>query len=141
MLSDELLNTLATEVPSLALFAVALIIVVRAFLAHIKELTDSSQAFLKSQREAYDMAAKELANASAQAVRDLSAAQNQALTHLSDTMCAQMAKVTEGLNDLTVLSVSHDAFVRASFKERFGLAANERAQRAADAAEVAAVRK
>jgi hypothetical protein len=137
----ELLGTLASELPALVLFSIVIFAMLRAFLQHLKEQSAISQQFIKEQREENNEATRVLAETNAAAVKDLTTAQNVALTRLSDTLCAQVARVSDGLHALTILNVGHDAFVRTSFRERFGPAATEKAQRDAEAAEVDAVRR
>jgi hypothetical protein len=137
----ELLGTLANELPALVLFSIVIFAMLRAFLQHLKEQSAISQAFIKEQREENNDATRALAESNATAVKDLTKVQNEALTHMSDSLCAEVSRVVASLHALTILNVGHDAFVRTSFRERLGAQAADRAQREAEAAEVAAVRK
>ena len=140
-MATEILDKIAGELPALVLFSIVIFAMLRAFLLHLKEQSAISQEFIREQREENNEATRLLAEANATAVRELTASQSQAITHMSDTLCAQIARVTDGLHALTVLNVGHDAFVRTSFRERFGSPVADHAQHAAEAAEVAAVRK
>ena len=140
-MATEILDKIAGELPALVLFSIVIFAMLRAFLLHLKEQSAISQEFIREQREENNEATRLLAEANATAVRELTASQSQAITHMSDTLCAQIARVTDGLHALTILNVGHDAFVRTSFRERFGPQIVDRAEQAAEAAEVAAIRK
>jgi hypothetical protein len=141
MLDNELLQTLAKELPALVLFAGVMFVTIKAFLDYLKSQEADSRQFIKEQREANNQAISQLADKHAAAIRDLMNDQRATIDKWSSSLCADLDKLAAGVHELILIEVGHDAFVRTSFKERFGPATAERAEEAAKAAEVTAMRK
>jgi len=89
------------------------------FLKHLDDSEIRSKTFIKEQREE----------------------NNQALRDLTERMCEQFDHMDKRLDMLTVLDVSHDAFVRTSFGERFGREPMARAEQVAKEAETRYLRE
>jgi hypothetical protein len=104
---------LAIQIPIVVLFAYVMLRMQDRFLKHLDDNEMRSKTFIKEQREE----------------------NNQALRDLTERMCEQFDQMDKRLDMLTVLDVSHDAFVRASFGERFGPATMARAEQASKDAE------
>jgi UDP-2,3-diacylglucosamine pyrophosphatase LpxH len=141
MLDPELLQTLAKELPALVLFAAVMFITVKLFLDHLTKQEETSRQFIKEQREANNQAISLLADKHSAAIRDLMNDQRATIDKWSSSLCADLDKLAAGVHELILIEVGHDAFVRTSFKERFGPATTERAEEAAKSAEVTAMRK
>ena len=141
MLESELFQSLAREFPSLALFSVVMFVTIKMFLDHLKNQESSSRQFIKEQREANNAAISSLAEKNAAAIRELTTDQRASIDKWSSALCADLDKLAAGVHELILIEVGHDAFVRTSFKERFGPAVTDRAEQAAKAAEVTAMRK
>ena len=107
---------LAIQIPIVVLFAYVMLKMQDTFLRHLGENEVRSKQFIKEQREE----------------------NNKAIRDLTERMCQQFDQMDKRLDAMMILDVAHDAFVRASFGERFGPATVERAEQAARAAEARA---
>ena len=123
-------ESLAIQIPVVLVFCLFMGFIVKLFLKHISDQEERYRNFVKEQREANN-----------DAVKDLASTQQTALERLADTMAAQLRCITEQMRELSHDAVSHDAFVRTAFKERFGMATMTSAEQAGEEARRAAERK
>jgi len=101
--------SLAIQIPIVVLFSYVMLRTQDRFLKHLDDAEQRSKTFIKEQREE----------------------NNKALENLTVRMCEQFDAVDKRLDTLIMMDVSHDAFVRTSFKERFGKEVADEADRAA----------
>ena len=104
---------LVAQLPVVGLFAYVMLKMQDRFLNHLDENETRFQTFIKEQREE----------------------NNRALTNLTERMCEQFDQLDRRLDNMMILDVSHDAFVRTSFRERFGPVIAGKAEQVAKEAE------
>jgi hypothetical protein len=120
-MSEPVWMQLAIQIPVVLVFSVALGYIIKMFLAHIASSEERSKAFIKEQREANN-----------KAVNDLAEVTRASMERLTDSLCSKVDILDDGIYRLRIESASHDAFVKTSFRERFGSAVADNAQRSAD---------
>ena len=126
MPSDQIM-TLLFQVPLVGVFCVIVFVMLKMFLSHLKDQSAESRSFIKEQREANNTALQTMATE-----------HRAGLEGLTKAVCQELETISAKLSAVHLLEVGHDAFVRVSFRERFGMTAMGNAEQAATAAEVQA---
>lgn len=111
--------SLAIQIPVVLLFCVFMGYIVKLFLDHINASEARAQTFIKEQRESNNAVIKALGEDNREALKEMS----QAFREETNTICGK-------LGELLQIEVGHDAFVRTSFKERFGATITGQAEQA-----------
>ena len=119
-------ESLAVQIPVVLVFSGVIYLIIKMFLSHMSASESRSQVFIEQQRQKND-----------EAVGDLAVIQKQSMERLTDIVCDKVGVNSDLINRLRLESVSHDAFVRTSFRERFGAAIVADAERSAREAESA----
>ena len=115
--------SVAVQIPVVVVFSFIVFTMLRMFLEHIDKSEVRYQNFIKNQ-----------ADESGAAIRELATTTRVAIERLTDSMADDMHCISNRLNELVILDVAHDAFVKTSFKERFGKEAVVKAEEAANGA-------
>ncbi|MHB9032340.1 MAG: hypothetical protein ACYC6L_04745 [Anaerolineae bacterium] len=114
-------ESLAIQIPVVLVFSGVIYLIIKMFLAHITISETRSQAFIEQQRAKND-----------EAVGDLALIQKQSMERLTDLLCDKVESNGQMLNKIRIENAAHDAFVRTSFRERFGAAVSSQAERSAN---------
>jgi len=121
---------LAIQIPVVLVFSGVMYLIIKMFLTHISQSESRSQTFIEQQREKND-----------EAVSDLAVITRQSMERLTDVLCTKIEHIDTAVSTMRVLDSSHDAFVRTSFRERFGPAVADNADRDATEAELRTARE
>jgi hypothetical protein len=112
---------LAIQIPVVLVFSGVMYLIIKMFLSHISQSESRSQAFIEQQRIKND-----------EAVGSFALMTRQSVERLTDTLCEKLDYSTRSIDKLRIENAAHDVFVKTSFKERFGSAVADNAQRSAD---------
>lgn len=116
-------ESLAIQIPVVLVFSGVIYLIIKMFLAHITISETRSQAFIEQQRAKND-----------EAVGDLAVITRQSMERLTDMLCEKVDNNADMLSRLRIENAAHDAFVRTSFRERFGASVSGQAEKSANEA-------